>query len=206
MRYTGLPSASNGITAGPPAGVSSLQGRFAAAAAVLDGLVLKRVEAHGKHLFSHLPARSRNARSPRSLLALLPMTCCGAAASPQIRMRLIGSTHWTNLGGPTACELLTEPEWLRYLLGWGQIGSVASAIIASGQAELMRRRPCTVPADVRRRRRSNKLAGRVPQQCSKYAKSRHTAGHEAALPADTITPPNPAANPIRPPTLIPTPA
>ena len=35
----------------PPAGVSSPQGRFAAAAAVLDGLVLKRVEAHGKHLF-----------------------------------------------------------------------------------------------------------------------------------------------------------
>ena len=64
----------------------------------------------------------------------------------------------------------------------------------------------TVPADVRRRRRSNKLAGRAPQQCSGHAKSRHTAGHEATLPSNTITPPNPAVNPTQHTALTPTPA
>ena len=64
----------------------------------------------------------------------------------------------------------------------------------------------TVPADVRRRRRSNKSAGRAPQQCSKHAKSRHTTGHEAALPTNTITPSNPAVNRTQHPALTPTPA
>ncbi|MCA1836537.1 MAG: transposase [Actinobacteria bacterium] len=64
----------------------------------------------------------------------------------------------------------------------------------------------TVPADVRRRRRSNKSAGRAPQQCSKHAKSRHATGHEAALPANTITPSNPAVNPTQHTALTPTPA
>jgi transposase len=64
----------------------------------------------------------------------------------------------------------------------------------------------TVPAEVRRRRRSNKSAGRAPQQCSKHAKSRHATGHEAALPANTITPSNPAVNPTQHPALTPTPA
>ncbi|HEY6425262.1 MAG TPA: Fpg/Nei family DNA glycosylase, partial [Pseudonocardiaceae bacterium] len=36
---------------GLPVGVSSPQGRFAAAAAMLDGRVLRRAEALGKHLF-----------------------------------------------------------------------------------------------------------------------------------------------------------
>jgi transposase len=64
----------------------------------------------------------------------------------------------------------------------------------------------TVPADVRRRRRSTKPAGRAPQQCSRHAKSRHTAGHEAALPTPTITEPNPAVNPTQHTALTPTPA
>jgi Transposase IS116/IS110/IS902 family len=64
----------------------------------------------------------------------------------------------------------------------------------------------TVPANVRRRRRSTKLAGRAPQQCSRHAKSQHEAGHEAAPPADTITPPNPYVNPTQSPALTPTPA
>ena len=64
----------------------------------------------------------------------------------------------------------------------------------------------TVPADVRRRRRSNKSAGRAPQQCSRHTKSRHEAGHEAAPPAHTITPPTPAVNPTQHTALTLTPA
>ncbi len=64
----------------------------------------------------------------------------------------------------------------------------------------------TVPADVRRRRRSNKLTGRAPQQCSRHKKSQHAAGHEAALPVDTITRTNSSVNPAQPAALTPTPA
>lgn len=39
--------------AGKPVSVTSPQGRFATSAEIVDGLVLRRAEAHGKHLFHH---------------------------------------------------------------------------------------------------------------------------------------------------------
>jgi endonuclease VIII len=95
---------------GSPVGVSSPQGRFAAAAAVLDGLVLQRAEAHGKHLF-HIYRPDLVVHIHLGLYGsftegVLPVQ----PPRGQVRMRLIGSTHWTDLRGPTACELLTEPE------------------------------------------------------------------------------------------------
>ncbi len=90
--------------------MSSPQGRFAAAAAVLDGRVLQRAEAYGKHLF-HVYAPD--------LMVHVHLGLYGAfteAALPvqpprgQVRMRLVGSTHWTDLRGPTVCELVTEVE------------------------------------------------------------------------------------------------
>jgi len=95
---------------GSPVAVSSPQGRFAAAAAVLDGRVLRRAEAHGKHLFHVYRA---------DLVVHIHLGLYGAfteAPLPvqpprgQVRMRLVGPTHWTDLRGPTACELLTEGE------------------------------------------------------------------------------------------------
>ena len=41
------------LFAGRPVHVTSPQGRFAAGAALLDGRVLDRATAHGKHLFGH---------------------------------------------------------------------------------------------------------------------------------------------------------
>jgi endonuclease-8 len=91
-------------------GVSSPQGRFAGAAAVLDGLVLQGADAHGKHLF-HI--------YQPDLVVHIHLGLYGAftdAALPvqpprgQVRMRLVGFTQWTDLRGPTACELLTEVE------------------------------------------------------------------------------------------------
>ncbi len=95
---------------GSPVAVSSPQGHFAAAAAVLDGRVLQRAEAYGKHLF-HIYTPD--------LVVHVHMGLYGAfteAALPvqpprgQVRMRLVGCTHWTDLRGPTACELVTEVE------------------------------------------------------------------------------------------------
>ena len=95
---------------GRPVAVSSPQGRFATSAELVDGRVLESAEAHGKHLFHHygpdlvvhvhlgLYGKFSNHRLP--------------AEEPrgQVRMRMIGETHYADLRGPAACELLTEAE------------------------------------------------------------------------------------------------
>jgi len=105
--------------AGAPVSVRSPQGRFAAEASRLDGQVLVRAEAHGKHLFHdygsagivhiHLGLYGTFAEAP------LP------APEPvgQVRLRLAGRTHWTDLRGPTRCELLdvAQVEAIKTRLG-----------------------------------------------------------------------------------------
>lgn len=95
---------------GFPVAVSSPQGRFATAAAVLDGRVLRHAEALGKHLF-HVYAADLVVHVHLGLYggfteAVLPVE----PPRGQVRMRLIGATHWTDLRGPARCELLTEVE------------------------------------------------------------------------------------------------
>jgi endonuclease-8 len=95
---------------GSPVAVSSPQGRFAAAAAVLDGRVLQRAEAHGKHLF-HVYRPDLVVHVHLGLYgAFTEATLPVQPPRGQVRMRLVGSTHWTDLRGPAACELLTEHE------------------------------------------------------------------------------------------------
>ncbi len=96
--------------AGAPVEVSSPQGRFTSSASLVDGRVLKRAEAHGKHLFHvygpdatvhvHLGLYGTFVEHP--LPATLPVG--------QVRMRVVGRTHWADLRGPTACEVLTDVE------------------------------------------------------------------------------------------------
>jgi endonuclease-8 len=95
---------------GSPVAVSSPQGRFAAAAGKLDGRVLQRAEAHGKHLF-HVYSPDLVVHVHLGLYgsftdATLPVQ----PPQGQVRMRLVGFTHWTDLRGPAACELLTGTE------------------------------------------------------------------------------------------------
>ncbi|MGH3932263.1 MAG: Fpg/Nei family DNA glycosylase [Pseudonocardiaceae bacterium] len=96
--------------AGSPVAVSSPQGRFASAAAVLDGRVLEGVEALGKHLFHgygpDLVVHVHLGLYGAFTEARLPV----APPRGQVRMRLVGATHWTDLRGPMACDLLTDPE------------------------------------------------------------------------------------------------
>ncbi|AXB47694.1 Fpg/Nei family DNA glycosylase [Amycolatopsis albispora] len=95
---------------GAPVEVSSPQGRFAAEASVVDGQVLKTAEAYGKHLFHdygpagvvHVHLGLYGTFGEAKLPAPEPVG--------QVRMRLVGRTHWTDLRGPTRCELLTEGE------------------------------------------------------------------------------------------------
>jgi endonuclease-8 len=77
---------------------------------MVDGHVLRRAEAHGKHLFH---------RYGPNLVIHVHLGLYGTftdgpvpAEQPrgQVRMRLVGATHLTDLRGPTACELLTDDE------------------------------------------------------------------------------------------------
>lgn len=92
--------------AGSPVRVSSPQGRFALEAAAIDGAVLARAEAYGKHLFHRYDDR----RIVHVHLGLYGAFTEHSAPPPepvgQVRMRIVGATHATDLRGPTKCELL----------------------------------------------------------------------------------------------------
>jgi len=92
--------------AGGPVRVSSPQGRFAGDAAVLDGRVLERVDAWGKHLFLDFE---------RDLvvhvhLGLYGDFLRGKGPAPEargaVRLRLEGGRWYADLRGPTACDLV----------------------------------------------------------------------------------------------------
>ena len=94
--------------AGSTVRVSSPQGKFSASS--VDGRLFRRAEAHGKHLFHvygpdatvhvHLGLYGTFTESPH------PVT----EPVGQVRMRLAGPTHWTDLRGPNRCEVLTDVE------------------------------------------------------------------------------------------------
>ena len=95
---------------GRPVAVSSPQGRFATNAELVDGRVLESAEAHGKHLFHHYGP---------DLVVHVHLGLYGKLSDHrlpteeprgQVRMRMIGQTHYADLRGPTACELLTDAE------------------------------------------------------------------------------------------------
>jgi formamidopyrimidine-DNA glycosylase len=102
------------LFAGRPVHVTSPQGRFAAGAALLDGRVLDDATAYGKHLFACF--------GPDVLHVHLGLygsytTGTGDPPAPRgaLRMRWVadgpaGAGTWTDLRGPTACEVLGPPE------------------------------------------------------------------------------------------------
>ncbi len=96
--------------AGSQVRVSSPQGRFADAAAILDGSTFERTDAHGKHLFAEFPGE----RWLHVHLGLYGAWTMGSGHAPPprgaIRVRLESESAWADLRGPTACELVTPAE------------------------------------------------------------------------------------------------
>ena len=94
------------LFAGRRLAVGSPQGRFAAGAGQVDGRILRDTEAYGKHLLHHYEGD----RSVHVHLGLYGRFTDGEPPVPepvgQVRMRLAGATHWLDLRGPTACEVL----------------------------------------------------------------------------------------------------
>ena len=88
----------------------SPQGKFAAGAGRLDGRVVKRVEAYGKHLFYDVPG----AGLLHIHLGLYGKFFDGPQPAPPvrglIRLRMQTDEHWIELRGATSVELLTPPE------------------------------------------------------------------------------------------------
>ena len=97
------------LFAGTPLAVSSPQGKFVGAHLV-DGRVLLRTEAYGKHLFYVFP----DDRLVHVHLGLYGKYAVGSLPPPEprglIRMRLVGETHWADLRGPGACEVLDPAQ------------------------------------------------------------------------------------------------
>ena len=95
---------------GHPVAVSSPQGRFDDGAALVNGRVLRRASAYGKHLFHHY-AGGPNVHVHLGLSGAftehvppLPLPV------GEVRMRMVGVDFGTDLRGPTACEVLDEAQ------------------------------------------------------------------------------------------------
>ncbi len=95
---------------GQPVAVSSPQGRFAEGAAAVNGRVLRRATAYGKHLFHHYTGGP----IVHVHLGLYgAFTDSGVPMGPpvgEVRMRMVGADFGTDLRGPTACEVLDEAQ------------------------------------------------------------------------------------------------
>lgn len=97
-----------------PVRVGSPQGRFSDGAAAVDGRVLRKADAWGKHLFHHYDG----GRVVHVHLGLYGTFTEFHAADAQdipdpvgqVRMRMIGSEYGTDLRGPTVCEVIDEAE------------------------------------------------------------------------------------------------
>ncbi|MFK0116803.1 Fpg/Nei family DNA glycosylase [Streptomyces sp. NPDC090994] len=96
--------------AGRAVRVTSPQGKFSDAAALLDGAELTATEAHGKHLFLGF----RDSDWVHIHLGLFGKVTFGPAPAPPptdtVRLRLLNDTAHVDLRGPTACALITPAE------------------------------------------------------------------------------------------------
>jgi endonuclease-8 len=108
-----LARAQTAVFAGRPVQVTSPQGRFEAGAALVDGRVLDRVTAYGKHLLASFGADIVHVH-----LGLYGTFTSGTGPPPAargaLRMRWIadgpdGVGVWTDLRGATVCEVLAPP-------------------------------------------------------------------------------------------------
>ena len=94
--------------AGRPARVSSPPGRFAAAAALLDGAEVRGADSAGKHLFVEFAGE----RFVHIHLGLIGGMVVRPAPAPlpvgQVRLRLQNDTAYADLRGATRCDLVTR--------------------------------------------------------------------------------------------------
>ncbi|EWT01025.1 DNA glycosylase [Intrasporangium oryzae NRRL B-24470] len=114
-----------------PVAASSPQGRFAADAAQIDGLVLESAQARGKHLVVVIGDRTLHVHLgligvfPVLPLSRMPLT----TPVPTVRLRLVGEEHVADLRGPMICALIDDErrEGIEARLGPDPIEPAADA-------------------------------------------------------------------------------
>jgi endonuclease-8 len=93
-----------------PVLLSSPQGRFADGAVAVNGRILKRASAWGKHLFHHY-AGGRVVHVHLGLYGTFnEFELPAPLPVGQVRMRMIGADYGTDLRGPTVCEVIDEAQ------------------------------------------------------------------------------------------------
>ncbi len=95
---------------------TSPQGRFAAGAARIDGLVLERAEAWGKHLLVDFAGLHERVHVHLGIYGSFVLGAAGRPVVGQVRWRLSTTDIAADLRGPTVCELL-DPDAAATLLG-----------------------------------------------------------------------------------------
>ncbi|MEO6605575.1 MAG: DNA-formamidopyrimidine glycosylase family protein [Aeromicrobium sp.] len=88
---------------------SSPQGRFDVGAARLDGRVLERAEAWGKHLLIDFAGLRERVHIHLGIYGSFVLAPADSPAVGQVRWRVGSATSIADLRGPTVCELL-EPD------------------------------------------------------------------------------------------------
>jgi endonuclease-8 len=93
---------------------SSPQGRFAVGAGIIDGRALVRADAYGKHLLHRYSPDGGDSPILHVHLGLYGKFTTGTGSPPEprgaLRLRLTTDDVWTDLRGPTACEMYTEEQ------------------------------------------------------------------------------------------------
>ncbi|MBT3153455.1 Fpg/Nei family DNA glycosylase [Streptomyces sp. CHD11] len=100
---------------GGPLRVTSPQGKFSDAAALLDRTPLHATDAHGKHLFlGFAEPEPEHADWVHIHLGLFGKVTFGPAPAPPptdtVRLRLADDTSYVDLRGPATCALITDGE------------------------------------------------------------------------------------------------
>jgi endonuclease-8 len=99
------------VLVGRALSASSPQGRFSDGAALIDGRPLERIDPYGKHLFYGFEGLREQLHVH---LGLYGKYTAGPLPAPAprgaLRLRLTTDEVWTDLRGPTACELITPAE------------------------------------------------------------------------------------------------
>jgi endonuclease-8 len=96
---------------GRPVAVSSPQGRFAPDAALVDGAVLDRIEAYGKHLF-YWWQTGHVGHVHLGLFGKFRLSTGDDRGEPigEVRMRMANDEVAIDLAGPTACAIGTSAD------------------------------------------------------------------------------------------------
>ena len=135
---------------GSPVAVSSPQGRSAELAEQLDGRVVRRIDAYGKHLlYRFAPAGRERVRKADLVTLHVHLGLFGKfvrQASPprpptgQKRLRMVGDRWTVDLSGATVCELLPPPLEEKLLARLGPDPLRRDGDPAAFRAALARRR------------------------------------------------------------------